>query len=287
MFHTIERTSIRRRLLASAAGAVALLALAGAAPAAPPSGGPTLAEATSPAFALRLVPRALDLGDVAAGTVGRGEVLVLNEGPEPILIDGVQAGCGCTRVNGFAAFELAPGEGRMLEVEMDAPNPGEDGLDLHATKSTRLRILSSGRPVAEAEVRVRRAASAHEPRLVLDAAPAEPLPVGGVLATRAWLVLPLGAEGPVEIGALKAGCDCTTVPDLTGLTVARAGVVEIPLAIDTAKARPGVKRVTLRVVLHDGRRLEREIAFEVAPAAMAATRVRSAGPNETLGAGGC
>lgn len=306
----------RRRLLASATGAFALVALAGStlagtafaetSPAAPPASADAatapltdvtperLADVTAAgdldevvatmSSSVRLVPRSLDLGTIPAGTEGHGELLVVNEGPSTIVIDGVKAGCGCTRVNGFAAFELAPGEARVLEVEMDAPGAGEGGRDLNARKDVRLQVLSSGRPYATAMIRARRGSAADEPRLVAAARPDEAVMRGTIHETAVWLALPATATGPIEIAGAKASCGCTTMADLAGTVIARGTVIAIPLAIDTADADPGEKRVTLRVVLSDGHRLEQTVAIEVEPGR---ETVRIAPVTQVISGGGC
>ncbi len=88
---------------------------------------PRLAAASAPR--IRFERTLVDFGMVSRGEAVKREFFFWNDGAEPLRIDRVSAGCGCTAPV-LSATEIAPGEMGTLNVELDTR--GRRGRDTQA-----------------------------------------------------------------------------------------------------------------------------------------------------------
>ena len=112
--------------IASIAGL--LIALGSVAPLhAAVDGGQAPPAATAPQL-LSFSPAVLDLGEMTVATPKTATVTVTNASDRPVTIEGIKAGCGCTKVSDAPKGPVAPGATFTLDITLDPGKKG--GIDL-------------------------------------------------------------------------------------------------------------------------------------------------------------
>ena len=115
------RTRIASICLGLACLTTGALALSGAAP----SG--SSAAATLETHVLRFSPEVLDLGEVTADTPAKATVTVTNTSSQPVTVQEIKPGCGCTKTSEPPKGPVAPGASFTIDITMD---PGKrTGVD--------------------------------------------------------------------------------------------------------------------------------------------------------------
>lgn len=78
--------------------------------------------------AVRCAPETLDMGELTVGQPKTVPFTVRNAGPEPMTVESVKGGCGCTTVSAPPKGPIAPGESFTVQVTVDPGKKG--GVDL-------------------------------------------------------------------------------------------------------------------------------------------------------------
>jgi hypothetical protein len=123
--------------------------------------GPSIGPAAVPAVAspdrplLRFTPAVLDLGEIPADRPRSATVTVTNASDKPITIEGIKAGCGCTKVSAPPTGPVAPGASFTLDLTLEPGKQG--GIDL--TKVVYLTL--GGGTVESMQVKARVKADGH------------------------------------------------------------------------------------------------------------------------------
>ena len=110
-------------MLRIASIACLIIALGPVAPALAADGAQVPPAATAPQ-ALRFSPAVLDLGEMTVATPKTATITVTNASDKPVTIEGIKAGCGCTKVSDPPKGPVAPGASFTLDITLD---PGKKG----------------------------------------------------------------------------------------------------------------------------------------------------------------
>ena len=84
-------------------------------------------EAPTPS-AIRVAPETLEFGEMVVGRPKMVPFTVKNTSTQPITVESVKGGCGCTTVGALPRGPIAPGESFTVEVTVDPGKRG--GIDL-------------------------------------------------------------------------------------------------------------------------------------------------------------
>lgn len=99
--------------------------------------------------AVRHAPEVLDLGEMIVGQPKTAPYTVRNAGTEPLVVESIKGGCGCTTVSAAPKEPLAPGASFTVQVTVDPGKRG--GIDL----AKPLYVTYAGGVVESAQIKGR------------------------------------------------------------------------------------------------------------------------------------